>query len=175
MKKVVLVGAIALFGLAACKKEETAKPVTPIVAEDTRDQMVGEYSLTMINKYKYSSVSSKSDEINENKGTLIISKNLTNTVGLDAKIKIGSDEITLNISSIISINNSIYLTIPNQTIFGDIVTGSKSYQSTSSQFDGIYSSTNKYVEFILLSEYEEDIDGSTVTVPVEIKFSATKN
>ena len=175
MKKVVLVGAIALFGLAACKKEETAKPVTPIVAVDTRDQMVGEYSLKMINTYKYSSVSSKSDEINENTGTLVITKKLSNTSGLDAKIKFGSDEVNLNISSITSVNNSIYLTIPNQTFGGENATGSKSYISTSNQFDGIYSSTNKYLEFILLLETEDIVDGNTVTVPVEIKFNATKN
>ena len=75
MKKVVLVGAIALLGLVSCKKEETVKPSTPVVV-DTRDQMVGEYSLKLNFTYKYSNVSNKSDETNENLGTLIISKNL---------------------------------------------------------------------------------------------------
>ena len=174
MKKVVLVGAIALLGLVSCKKEETVKPSTPVVV-DTRDQMVGEYSLKLNFTYKYSNVSNKSDETNENLGTLIISKNSFNSTGLEAKIKSGSDEASITISSVTNINNNVYLTIPNQTFGGVYVSGSKSYISTSSKFDGVYSSSNKNLEFILLGEIEEEIDGNTEYVPVEIKFSATKN
>jgi uncharacterized lipoprotein YajG len=174
MKKVVLAGVIALLSLASCKKEDTTEPTPPVVV-DTRDQMVGEYSLKLNSTYKYSNVSNKSDELTENTGTLIISKNSFNSTGLEAKIKIGSDEASLTISNVTNINNNVYLTIPNQTFGGYNASGSKSYISTSSKFDGVYSSSNKNIEFILLFETEETIDGVTVYVPVEQKMSATKN
>ena len=94
MKKIILFGALALFVFSSCKKEESkTNPI--VVATDTRDQLVGSYSVSLEETYLYENVSTKDNETNKNSGTITIIKSASNSASLVATIKLGSDELTI--------------------------------------------------------------------------------
>ena len=174
MKKIILFGALALFVFSSCKKEESkTNPI--VVATDTRDQLVGSYSVTLEETYLYENVSTKDNETNKNSGTITIIKSASNSASLVATIKLGSDELTINISSVTNVGGNLYLNIPNQSSGGNLFTSSKIYINGSDKYDGLYTSSNKTLGFKLNSEIQEVIDGSNTNVPVEFNFIATKD